>query len=101
MALLEGVALLEYVCPFWRKCVTVQVAFEVSYMLKLRSVGQLLPLPTDQDVELPTSSPAPCLPACHNEDEGLNLRNCMPAQLNVFFIRVALVMVCSLQQEKP
>lgn len=45
-----------------------------SPMLKLHPVyHNLLLLPLDQDVELSTPSPAPCLSACHHEDNTLNL----------------------------
>ena len=30
-------------------------------------------LPVDPDVELSATSPASCLPACHYDDNGLNL----------------------------
>ena len=63
MALLGGVALLEWVWPCWRKCVTVEVGFEVSYAQAMPSVTHsLLLLPADQDTEL-LAFPAPCL-AC-------------------------------------
>ena len=38
VALLGGVALLEEVWPCWRKCVTVEVGFEVSYVQALPSM---------------------------------------------------------------
>ena len=63
MALLEGVALLEYVWPYWRKCITVEAGFEVSYAQATPSVAQsLLLLLMNQDVELSNPSPAPSLP---------------------------------------
>jgi hypothetical protein len=52
----------------------------------------------DEDIELWAPCPAPCLPArrhaSHHEDNGLNLWTVLQAQLKIFFIRVAVVMVC-------
>ena len=78
MAVLEDVALLEYVWPYWRKCSTVEAGFEVSYAQATPSVEHsLLLLLVDQDVDLSDSSPAPCLPscchACCQADNGLIL----------------------------
>jgi hypothetical protein len=72
-----GVALLEWVCPCWRKCGTVEVGFEVFYAQAMPSVEHsLLLLLVNQDLELLTPS-APCLLArCHgsrHDDNGLNL----------------------------
>ena len=39
MAVLEDVALLEYVWPYWRKCITVEAGFEVSYAQATPSVA--------------------------------------------------------------
>lgn len=44
------------------KCVTVEVGFEVLYMLKLGLEWNLLLLPTQQEIELSALSPLPCLP---------------------------------------
>ena len=64
-----GVALLEWVWPCWRKCVTVEVGFEVSYMFK-----SVLPL---LSVELSAPSLAPHLPercrAFDRDNNGLDL----------------------------
>jgi hypothetical protein len=54
-------------------------------------------LPSDQDVELPAPSPAPCLPGhCHascHDDNGLNLQTVSQPQYNECnFIKVTLVM---------
>lgn len=40
VALLGDMALLGWVKPCWRKCVTMEVGFEVSYMLRLYPVSQ-------------------------------------------------------------
>lgn len=50
-----------------------------SQMLRVQAQRHkvLFPLPADQDVELSTLSPAPCLPVVHHashcDDNGLNL----------------------------
>ena len=62
--LLGGVALLKWVFSYWRKGVAVEAGFEVSYVQATPRVGYNLLLPADQDAELSTPSPAPCLPAC-------------------------------------
>ena len=69
----------------------------------LQSPASVL-LPMDQDVELLALYPVPrwpgyCHVSCH-DDNGLNLRAISQLQLNVSFIRVAMVMM-SLQQWKP
>lgn len=77
MALLGGVSLLEYVSPSWRKCIIMEVSFNILYAQAMPSVAQnLLLVPADEDVELSCPFPAPCLPAhyhvsCH-VDDGLN-----------------------------
>lgn len=63
--LLGGVALLE-------KCVTVEVGFEVSYMLKSRSFHLLLPMSKDVRTSIIMCLPECCL-ASHYDDNGLNL----------------------------
>ena len=77
MALLGGVALLEEVWPYWRKCVTVGAGFGVSYAQDLPSVEHSLFLAADQDTELSATSLAPYLPGCchvsHHDDNELNL----------------------------
>ena len=45
-----GVALLEWVWPCWRKCVTIQAGFEVSDIICMAHSLSLLPV--DQDVAL-------------------------------------------------
>ena len=52
IALLGGMALLEYIWPSWRKYVTVGVGFEVSYAQATSSETMHLLLPPDQDVAL-------------------------------------------------
>lgn len=52
MALVGGMALLEYIWPCWRKYVMVEVCFEVSYAQATSSETMHLLLPPDQDVEL-------------------------------------------------
>ena len=50
MTLLEGVVLLEWVWPYWRKCITVGLSFEVSYTQGMPNMAHiLLLLPVDQD----------------------------------------------------
>ena len=57
VAPLGGMTLLEEVCYCKAGC-------EVSYTQVMPSAAHsLLLLPTDQVVEIPASSPAPCLPA--------------------------------------
>jgi hypothetical protein len=41
--------------------------------------GELFLLSADPDVELSTTSPAPCLPATFHDNKGLNLWTCRPA----------------------
>ena len=78
VALLGGVALLEWVWPCWRKCVTVGAGFEVSYAQAMStSMAHSLLLPADHDVELWAPPAVPCLPAhghasCRDDNE-LNL----------------------------
>ena len=59
-------------------CVVVEVGFEDIHALATPSeTNSLLLLPGDQDVELSTSSPGPCLPrhclASPHDSNGLNL----------------------------
>ena len=73
-----GVALLEWVWLCWRKCITVEVAFEVIHAQALPSVAHsLLLLPSDQDVELSAPPLALYVPvSCNvswNDDNGQNL----------------------------
>ena len=66
VALLGGMALLEWVWPCWRKCITLEVGFEGSYtqaMLSVNIVHFLLSL--DQDGELSAPSLVQCLSVCH------------------------------------
>lgn len=96
--------------PCWRKCVTMGVGFEVSYIRLRLHQGQKLAsswlpteeglflLPSDQDGELSAPSLAPCLPACHHvschNDNGLNLWSCKLLSIECFsFIEVSIVMV--------
>jgi hypothetical protein len=76
-----GVALLEWVWPCWRKCVTVWVG-NVILLLAAWLIDFWLPL--EQDVEL-SASPMPCLPghchASHHDDDGLIFRTCKPAPI--------------------
>ena len=66
VALLGGMALLELVYHCGG-------GLEVSYaQATLSVVHSLLLQPEDQDVELPATFPATCLPACHDDNE-LNL----------------------------
>ena len=52
--------------------VTVEEGFEVIYTQAMPSViDSLLMLPVDQDVEISALSPAPCLPAHCQDDNGL------------------------------
>ena len=43
------------------------------HVLKVGLVHRLLLLPADQDVELSTPFPAPCLPTSRHADDGLSL----------------------------
>jgi hypothetical protein len=52
------VALLEWVWPCWRKCVTVGMGIVVSYTQARPSVAHSLLLHVDQDVEFSAPSPA-------------------------------------------
>ena len=62
VALLGGVALLEWLWPCWKKCV---MNLEVSAaQAKLNAARCLFLLPVDPDIDLSAPSPAPCLPAC-------------------------------------
>jgi len=69
VAVLRGVALLEEVCYCGSR-------LEVTYARATPTVahGPLLQ-PADEDVEL-SAPPAPCLPGCCHDDNGLNLWNC-------------------------
>lgn len=62
MALMGVVVWLKSVRPFWKKCVTVAVGFEV-YAQAIPNEADHFLLPADQDGEL--SARAKCLPACH------------------------------------
>ena len=53
-----------------RKCITVDVGFEVSYAQPMPSDTVHFMLPVDQDVELSSPSPAPCLHACCHVPPG-------------------------------
>ena len=44
----------------WRKCVIMEVAFEVLHMFKSPLVKENM-MPASQDVEIAASSEAPCL----------------------------------------
>ena len=74
VALLEDVALLEYVCPSWSRCVTMGVGFKTLVLATWKPV--FCYQPSDEDVELSTP-PASCLPECCHvsslDDNGLNL----------------------------
>ena len=81
--------------PRWRKCVTVCAVFQTLILSAQRPV---LPAcqPSEEDVDL-SASPAPCLPgSCHAStlmivDWTYDLVN--KPQLNIFQIRLALVML--------
>lgn len=83
---------------FLLECIIVIMEFEVSYAPVLHSVRNSLLLPTDQDAE-----PISCLLACfrpsYHDDEGLTSGTLNKLQLNIFFIRVALV-TCSLLSKR-
>ena len=51
------------------------MSLEVALGFQILKSGpvSLFVLPVDPDVELSVTSPAPCLPACHNADNGLTL----------------------------
>ena len=59
---------------FWRKDVTVGAGIEFSYAEATPTVEHiLLLLPVNQDVELSSPSPVPCLPACYHVPHELYL----------------------------
>jgi hypothetical protein len=66
-------ALLEWMWPCWRKCVTVGVGLEALLLDTWEILCSWLPL--EQDVELTGLSPASCLLGCchasHLDDNGL------------------------------
>ena len=74
--------------PCSKKCAIVGVGFEVSFVQATSTDSVHFLLPAGQDAELVAPFPASCLPACHHDDDnGLNLWNCMPPQLNVFLYK--------------
>jgi hypothetical protein len=90
VALLGGVALLEYMWHHWRNCLYVGVGFETHLLLKWKKICSWLPL--NEDVEL--SAPvALCLHGhCHAsclDVNGLNLKTCKQPQLNVVLYKTA------------
>lgn len=70
--------------PYWKKCVIGDGlwGFKCSSQAQLHS---LFLLSVDPDVELSATSPTPCLPVCHHNDNRLNLWNVSQAQFNVCF----------------
>ena len=63
VVLLGGVALLEEVWPYWKKCVTVWVGNATLLLTMWEPVFSLQP--SVEDVEL-SAPPSPCLPGhCH------------------------------------
>lgn len=50
VALLGGVALLAWLKPYWRECVTVEAGFEVSYAQVTSSVSVHFLLPLDRSI---------------------------------------------------
>ena len=77
VALLGDMALLEKVCPCWRKCVTGGAGIEVShFQVNAIMAHNHFLLPVDQDVEASTTCPIPWQSAhCHafSQNNGLNL----------------------------
>ena len=78
MTLLGDMVLLEWIWPYWRNGVTVEVSFNVIYAQAILSVAHsLLLLTEDHNVQVPDPSPAPCLPAYSyvslNDDNGLKV----------------------------
>ena len=72
------------------------MGFEVSEAQPL-----LFLMPVDQNVELSSTSSAPCLLASHHDGNGLNLWTVSQPQLNVVLYKSCSGHgVCS-QQEKP
>jgi hypothetical protein len=61
VALLGGVALLEWMWPCWSSCVTVGIGFKTLILAAWKPVFSYQP--SDEDVEL-AASPAPCLLGC-------------------------------------
>ena len=77
VALLGGVALLEWVWSYWRKCVTVKADFKVSYAQAMPSISDhfLLPAGWRCSSFCTLSSFSSTTSACmYNDDDGLNLR---------------------------
>ena len=76
---------------FFEEVVTVGAGFEVSYVQASPSVvNSLHLLPSDQDVELSSPSPTPCLSACHHAShhaKGLNLGDCKPVPIKCFLYK--------------
>ena len=60
VAVLGGVALLEWVWPCWSGCVTVGVGFKTLLLAAWKSIFYQ---PSDEDVEL-LAPPTPRLPGC-------------------------------------
>ena len=68
-------------------------------------VDSLLLLPSDQDVELPDPSLAPCLPGCYqaylHDDNGLTSETVSQAKLKVVLYKSCLGHGVCAQQWKP
>jgi hypothetical protein len=90
------VALLEYVWPCWRKCVTGGGLW--GFRSWSQAIGSFLLLPADLVVEL--SNPLQhhvCIPLCH-DDNGLNIWTMNQSQLNSFLYKSCLCHGFSSQQ---
>jgi hypothetical protein len=86
MALLVGVALMEEVCPCWKKYVTMGVGFETLPTAAWKTVVFSY-LHSEKDVEL-SAPQAPCLHGqCHascHDNNRLKLRTSKPAPIKCF-----------------
>lgn len=101
-----GMALLKWMWPFWRKCVTVEASFEVTYAQVTCSVSVHFLLPSDQDTApspVWAPSPAPCLPPTspHHNDNRLNLWTVSHPNYMFSFTGVIMVMVSILSNRNP
>lgn len=66
MTLLEGMSFLKKVWPCLRKCVTLEVGFEVSFAQVMSRISVYFFLPVSKDVGSSAPFPAPYLPECHH-----------------------------------
>ena len=85
----QGVTLLEG--DLVGGCVSLRVGFEDIYAQATPSVSSHFLLPTEQDAELSTPPPAPCLhlheTMSHYDDNGLNLWNYNSPPIKCFHLK--------------